>query len=97
MGRARRGGLRRALITTDANLDCAFVENALNFVALKIGRALPPPLAPLVVADFGDGSTAAAINPLIRAWKLKVPHRGLNGVTAYGAPNIRYFTIPFNA
>ena len=28
--------------TTDANLNCAFVENALLFVALKIGRARPP-------------------------------------------------------
>ena len=30
--------------TTDAYLDCVFVENTLGFVALKIGRALAPPV-----------------------------------------------------
>ena len=30
--------------TTDANLDCAFVENTLAFIVLKIGWALGPPL-----------------------------------------------------
>ena len=42
MLRARCGGTRTLSRTTDANLDCALVENALLFVALKIGRALPP-------------------------------------------------------
>ena len=46
MWRARRGGPRTLYITTDANLDCAFVENAL-FVAPKIGRARAL-LAPLM-------------------------------------------------
>ena len=45
MWRARRGGLKTASRTTNTNLDCAFVENALLFVALKIGR--PPLSAPL--------------------------------------------------
>ena len=34
---------RTASTTTDTNLDCVFVENALLFVALKIGKGLPPP------------------------------------------------------
>ena len=48
-GHSQVGGLgngcrpRTPSRTTDANLDCAFVENALLFVVLKIGRALPPP------------------------------------------------------
>ena len=36
---ARTGGPRTP---SGANLDCAFVEIALLFVVLKIGRALPP-------------------------------------------------------
>ena len=42
-----RGGPRTPSGTTDANLDCAFAENALLFVALKIGRAWPPLSTPL--------------------------------------------------
>ena len=38
MCRARRRGPRVPSRTTDANLDCAFVENALLFVVLKIGK-----------------------------------------------------------
>ena len=41
MWRARRRGPRTLSRITDANLDCAFVENA-----LKIGRALAPPVRP---------------------------------------------------
>ena len=37
------GDPRTALRTTDANLDCAFFEKVLVFVAPEIGRALPPP------------------------------------------------------
>ena len=37
--RARRGGPRTPSTTTDANLDCAFVEKALVFVVPKLGRA----------------------------------------------------------
>ena len=40
---ARRGGPRTASRTIDANLDCAFIKNALVFVASKIGRALSAP------------------------------------------------------
>ena len=39
-------GPRTSPETTDANLDCAFVESALLFVAMKIGRACPPPGPP---------------------------------------------------
>ena len=42
MCRARRGGPRTPSGPTDANLDCAFVENTLVFVVPKIGRALGP-------------------------------------------------------
>ena len=42
MCRARRGGPRTPSRPTYANLDCAFVENALIFVVLKIGRARAP-------------------------------------------------------
>ena len=48
MSCTRRGGPRTPSRTTDANLDCAFVENSLVFVFPKIGRArlplVPPPL-----------------------------------------------------
>ena len=47
MCRARRGGPRTLSRTTDANLDCAFVENALVFVIPKIGCAWTPPICPL--------------------------------------------------
>ena len=51
MWRARRGGPRTPSTTTDANLNCAFVENAPVFVVLKIGRARPPHLsAPSLIA-----------------------------------------------
>ena len=40
--RARRGGLRTPSTATDANLDCAFDENALPFVVLKFGGARAP-------------------------------------------------------
>ena len=40
MRRSRRGGPRTLLTTTDANLDCAFVENPLVFIVPKIGGAL---------------------------------------------------------
>ena len=46
-----RGGPRTLSRTTDTNLDCAFVENVLSFVALKIGWAwahLVPLSAPLL-------------------------------------------------
>ena len=46
MWRARHRGPRTPSRTTDANLDCAFVENALVFVAPKIGRARAPPVRP---------------------------------------------------
>ena len=46
MWHARPGGPRTPSKTADANLDCAFVENALVFVAPKIGRAWAR-LAPL--------------------------------------------------
>ena len=34
--RARRGGPRTPSTTTDANLDCAFVENALIYTDLRL-------------------------------------------------------------
>ena len=40
--RARYGGPRTASRTTDTNLDCAFVENALVFVVPKIEVAWAP-------------------------------------------------------
>ena len=40
MCRARRRGPRTPTRTTDANLDCAFVENAIVFVLLNIGAIL---------------------------------------------------------
>ena len=40
--RTRRGGPRTLSRTTDANLDCAFVETALVFVVPKIGKPRPP-------------------------------------------------------
>ena len=51
----RRGGPRTLSKTADANLDCAFVESALVFVVLKIGKdkappfPLPPSETPLIV------------------------------------------------
>ena len=48
MWHARRGGPRTQSRTTDANLDCPFVENALLFVALKIGWSQAPSVSPLV-------------------------------------------------
>ena len=45
--RARRGGPRTPSRTTDANLDCAFVENALLFVVPNIGGARAPLGLPL--------------------------------------------------
>ena len=45
---ARRAGLRTPSKTIEANLDCAFVENAFVFVVPKIGGArasLTPPLS----------------------------------------------------
>ena len=49
-----RGGPRTAPRTTDANLDCAFVEKVLVFVALKFGRPLmsTPPLAVIIICFF---------------------------------------------
>ena len=47
MWRARRGGPRTPPTTTDANLDCAFVENLLVSVVPKIGRAWAPFATPL--------------------------------------------------
>ena len=49
---ARHGGPRTPTRTTDANLDCAFVENALVFVAPKIGRARasPPDLDTITIS-----------------------------------------------
>ena len=44
------------LRTTDANLDGALVENALLFVALKIGRALAPWLRSLVRKEYKKDS-----------------------------------------
>ena len=41
MWSARHGGPRTLSRSIDANLDCAFVENELLYVALKMGR--PPP------------------------------------------------------
>ena len=49
MWRARCEGPRTSSRPKDANLDCAFVENALVFVAPKIGSALAPPWSQLVV------------------------------------------------
>ena len=37
--RARLGGPRTPLRTTDANLNCAFVEKALLFIVSNIGKA----------------------------------------------------------
>ena len=54
-GHSQVGGLgngcrpRTPSRTTDANLDCAFVENALLFVVLKFGRALAPCRPPLII------------------------------------------------
>ena len=42
MWRARHKGPRTPSRTTDANVDCAFVENALVFVVPKIGWAQAP-------------------------------------------------------
>ena len=42
MWRGSRGVHRTLSKSADANLDCAFVENALLFVVLKFGRALAP-------------------------------------------------------
>ena len=47
--RARRRGPRTPSKTAYANLDCAFVKNALVFVSSKIGRACPP-----LAEGFGD-------------------------------------------
>ena len=47
---ATGGGLRTSSRTTGANLECAFVENALVFVDLKILVLLAPPLRPPVDA-----------------------------------------------
>ena len=44
---SRRSGPRKQSTTTDANLDCAFVENALVFIVPKVGRARGPLGAPL--------------------------------------------------
>ena len=45
MTRARRVGRRTPSRTTDADLDCALVENKIIFVVPKIRRgALDPPL-----------------------------------------------------
>ena len=44
--RVRHRGPRTLSKTTDANLDCTFVENELLFVALKIGRARAPLILP---------------------------------------------------
>ena len=56
MCRARRGGPTTLSRTADANLDCAFVENALLFAALKIRRAWPPLSAPpWTLHTFGGG------------------------------------------
>ena len=44
--RARRRGPRTLSTTTDANLDCAFIEIALVFVTPKIGKAWAPPVHP---------------------------------------------------
>ena len=56
MCRARRRGPRTPTRTTDANLDCAFVENTIVFVVQKIGRArapFGPPWVPDIVALGG--------------------------------------------
>ena len=55
MCRGRRAGPR----TTDTNLDCAFVENALVFVVPKMGVAraplpLPPFTTPMLVGMFHE-------------------------------------------
>ena len=42
MWRARRSGNRTPPRTTDANFDCAFVENTLISIVLQIGRARAP-------------------------------------------------------
>ena len=49
MYRARCEGPRTQSRTTDANLDCVFVENALVFVVPNIGRAWAPLYDPLEV------------------------------------------------
>ena len=43
-----RGGPQTLSTTTDANLECAFVENALVFIDREIQRAQPP-LDPLPI------------------------------------------------
>ena len=61
MWRGRHGGPRTLLRTTDANLDCAFVENALVFVAPKMGRAQAPlnEIGPYLISVVGDGLCAS--------------------------------------
>ena len=51
--RARPGGPRTPSTTTDANLDCVFVENAVVFLDPKNGGPGPPP-PPRAKAQF-DG------------------------------------------
>ena len=49
-----RGGPKTPSRTTDANLDCAFVENALVFVVLNIGGAQAPPGPPCPLPLVGN-------------------------------------------
>ena len=47
MRRAWRGGPRTLLKTIDANIDCAFVENAIVFSVPNIWRGCAPLVPPL--------------------------------------------------
>ena len=51
----RRGGHRTPSRTADADLECAFVENALVIVVPKIGRAQAPLVSP-------------CLSPLVEKW-----------------------------
>ena len=55
-------GPRTPSRTTDSKIDCAFFENALLFVALKIGRACPPVQPPLPVCDLTCNLTASGLS-----------------------------------
>ena len=69
-------GPRTPSRTADANLDSAFVENALLFAALKIGRARVPPLTPL----------ATFLEPIFHpfSWTVPVVGAAYHGRTKLG-------------
>ena len=102
---ARRRGPWTALKTTEATLDCPFVENGLVFIIPKIGGAraplAPPPCDPPAL-DGGMWHTAEEVEEGVNEWygrRFKSDHPTLSPFfELFGVlPNLELFFSHFSA